>query len=289
MKLTSVEIHPAGSSDFIALSFRNPIPINAGKVQDSYAIKTITGLDADEIVPRYYTTAGNSKFYNMSLEGRVVVLKVGLNPSNALEETYSSLRDRLYKTIATSRTGEVQLQFKNNDLVLAVLSGFIVKMEATLFEKTQEIIITLIPSQPMLEGPEPIPTVAIASGSGGGFVIADNVSTAPHGFSFLINITGAGSRFSFENTGDSSVFFSVSPVGGFLIGDMFHFSNEHGRKILYLVRSSTTIQLMDRVDAGSIWPILFPGENHFTYTGTANPISTDPTTYVSFYPTFWGI
>ncbi len=52
MRVTSVELHPANSSDICVLSFRDPTHANP------YNVKEIIGLDADEIVPRFMVVLG---------------------------------------------------------------------------------------------------------------------------------------------------------------------------------------------------------------------------------------
>lgn len=150
MKLTSIEIHPSGSADVAVLSFRDPA------FRNEFSIKGITGLDADQIVPRAYKGSGNSKFNTMSLEGREVVIRIGLNPRFDSYESFSGLRDKLYRIISSSRTGKVQLIFKEGSDVIAALTGFVSKMEAPLFEKTQEVQITFTPDEPMLRALEPV-------------------------------------------------------------------------------------------------------------------------------------
>lgn len=149
MKVTAVEIHPAGSSEMILLSFRDPGSTNP------YNIIGITGLDADAIVPKYYR-GPSSSFYNMSLVNRDVVMQIGLNPDFTAYKTFSDLRDDLYRLIASSRTGKVSLHFKNRLDTVAVLSGSISKFETPLFEKKQTVTLTMACDDPMLRAPDPV-------------------------------------------------------------------------------------------------------------------------------------
>lgn len=129
MKLTSVEIHPDGSSNVLALSFRDPQALNP------FNVESITGLDPETIIPKYYGGSGTARFYDMAVLKRQPVIVVKLNPDYSNNETPASLRDMIYKCIASSRTGKVQLQFKNGTTVVAVTSGFVSKVEAPQFEK----------------------------------------------------------------------------------------------------------------------------------------------------------
>ncbi len=123
MRVTSVDIYASNSSNFINLSYRDPKAVNP------FQVKTIQGLDADEISPRFYRASGGpqGKYYDLTLSKRDIVVQIALNPSFALGKSYSSLRDELYKLISSSRTGIVQLRFKDGATTVAAVSGFITK------------------------------------------------------------------------------------------------------------------------------------------------------------------
>lgn len=279
MKITSVEFHPAGSSEIAVLSFRDPRRLGR------FNVKGIVGLDADEIIPRYYGVSGasNKKYYTLSLEKREPVFQIELNPSFGTNETYSDLRDILYKMIASSRTGLIDIWFKNGSTVVATLSGFVSKFENSLFEKNPGISITISCSEPMLKAPtrDVIDPLTLNPESSN---IIDTKSTAPHGFIFEIGFVTdlAGLLVAPPDTEWS---FGVNPVGGFLAGDILHFSSELNNKYLFVRRSGSDIYLADVIASGSMWPILFPGDNIFEFS---NPESL-AWEAVSFYPTYWGV
>lgn len=276
MKLTSVEIRPENSSEFVVLSFRDPNSNNR------YNVKSILGLDADDIVPRSYGGSGNFTFYNLILSNRDVVFKIGLNPSFVDRKSYSDLRDDLYRMISASRTGRIQIQFKNGTEIKAVLSGKVSKFNNALFEKTQDVEITVKCDDTLLRAPEPVMLSDLTPEYA---LIRDDDSTAPHGFSFTAGITGAISSLKINDPNDTSWSFEVIPVGGFLVGDELHFSSEYNDKQLYVVRASVNVYLADVIVPGSVWPIIFPGDNLLTFT---HPESLDWDT-LSYYPTYWGV
>lgn len=278
MRITSIEFHPANSSDVAVLSFRDP-----GR-QNPYNVKTIVGLDADEIVSRYYGISGgsNSSFYNLTLEQRNLVFRIELNARYGQDETPSDLRDRLYKMIASSRTGLIEIQFKNGTDVIAVISGFIQKLEAAHFTKTPEVQITIDCSDPLLKAPDPV-NVDVVGLLPSLTVIEDTLSTAPHGFVFSMNFLDAMDSFTITDSSDQT--FEIEPVGGFLLDDVLYFSSEHNNKQVFLVRGVDTFYLADAIVPGSVWPIIFPGENEFV-CATATDLSWDA---ISYYPTYWGI
>lgn len=277
MKLTSVEIHPDGSSQVAVLSFRDP------KAQNPYNVKGITGLDAEEIVPRAYGSSGAVKFYNLALAKRTIVIRIGLNPDFSTG-TYSDLRDALYKMIASSRTGKVQIQFKNDTVAVAAVSGSVAKVEAPQFEKTQEVHITVNCDDPMLKAVDPT-VVPIAGLDPALTVITDDVSTAPHGLTFDVTYTAPTASIQITDPDDPTWVFEVIPGGGFLVGDVLHFSSEFNNKALHLIRGAATVYLADVISPGSVWPIIFPGVNNIALSNAANLGWTD----ISYYQTYWGV
>lgn len=278
MRVTSVELHPAGSSDVAVLSFRDPGRANR------YNCKGISGLDPQDIVARYYSGSGGTAKYNMTMEKRNVGVRIELNPNFSAGETYHSLRDALYRMIASSRTGQLQIQLKDGATALAAVSGFIVKVEAPQFEKTQEVILTLECLDPILRGLAPV-NLDVASLDPASTTITDALSTAPHGFAFQLAFTGAVASLSIDDPGDPSWSFDVTPVGGFLNGDVLHFSSEFNDKTLYVVRGGVTTHLADKIAPGSVWPIVFPGANQLVLTPSANLDWVS----ISYLTAYWGV
>lgn len=279
MKLTSIEIHPQGSPLVFDLSFRDPA------AENPYNVKGIVGLDAESIVPKRYGGSGNTPFYNMTLGGRNVIFRIGLNPNFADNKSYSDLRDDLYRAVASSRTGLVDIQFKNDSTVVAVLSGFILKLEAPNFEKIQEVQLTVVPPEnSMLRAPVAV-DVDISELDPALTTISDPLSTAWHGFDFQVAVVGGLASLHVTNPYDASWGFTVTPLSAFVDGDVIHYSSDPTNKQLYVVRGGTTIYLADAVVPGSIWPIIFPGDNPLAFDNPTNLMWVA----ISHYPTYWGV
>lgn len=278
MKLTSVEIHSENSSDPVILSFRDPT------TDFPYNIKEITGLDADEIIPRYYGPA-STKFYELSLEKRDIVFKIELNPTFSKNETFSDLRDKLYRMISSTRTGKVSVQFMDGSYPVAAISGFISKYETSHFERVQEVQLTVKCDEPMLKAIEPV-TVSVTGLNFTRTIIEDHKSTAPHGFSFEIGVTsGISDVITITDPDDSSWHFTMSLGWGLVAGDKIFFSTDFKDRQLYVVRGTTTYYIGDWIGLGSVWPIIFPGINSFSFTHGAQLAWHD----ISYYPTYWGV
>jgi hypothetical protein len=281
MKITSVELY-SNNKHAASFSFRDPGALNP------YIVQGIFGLDADEIIPKFYSLSpdGLNKYYDLTLRNREIVIRVALNPNTDLKKTYSELRDDLYRAISSSRTGLIQLRFNNNLSTVAAISGRITKFEAPHFNQTPEVQLTVKCSDYFLRALDPVevnyyiletPTT-----------IVDPFSTAPHGFSLNIKFTADTPSFIMRDSDTPSWIFTVTPgvIGantGFKINDELYFSSENDKQI-YIVRASTKIQLVDKVQPGSFWPMMFPGENDFeVVTGTFT------WGYLTYYPTYWGV
>lgn len=285
MRVTSVELRPEGSSDVIELSFRDPRSLNP------YQIKSIAPLDADELTPQFYGTSGDStkRYFQMGQKKREPVALISLNPryGEPDDNSYSELRDRLYRLIQSSRTGVVNIVFLADGVDIASISGTVSKIEAGHFSATPEVQITFSCPNPMLQSPS---RFVLAGGTAGppvtedDITIVDNVSTAAHGFRFEAEFSAPYSSFVMSPPGGSPEWtFDVRPYGGFLAGDVLHFSSEVRNKYLYIRRLGSTIHLGDAIQSSSIWPIFFPGSNsfHTNHTVTWNMID--------HYVTYWGV
>lgn len=279
MKITSIDIQAINSPDAITLSFRDPKSINP------YNIKSILGLDADSIVPQYYGSPGGSTYYSLALDKRVITMQIGLNPSFSNGKSYSQLRDEFYKKIYSSRYGKLKLIFKEGNSAVATISGFISKFEAPLFDQVPQLNLTIECNEPMLKAVEPV-TIYTPDLNPYNTLISDNKSTSPHGFSFKMQISSAVSLPSLTIIDPTDTwFFSMAPTGGFINQDILHFSSDYFKE-LYIERAGVgIIYLADAIVTGSVWPLIFPGDNTFNFTHSENLLWL----YLSYLPTYWGV
>jgi hypothetical protein len=150
MRITKVNLMPDNSSNIIEMSFRD------ARRQNPYHAKAIIGLDADELVSKFYGGI-NSNLFDILLKKREIVVLVELNPHSSPGQTYSSLRDAFFRLIGATRTGKVKFEFADEDGVKATISGFVTKMEAPLFNQVPEIQLTVdCKPDPILRTPDPI-------------------------------------------------------------------------------------------------------------------------------------
>lgn len=283
MKLDNVDLY---SNDRRAakFSFKDP------KASNPYLVQAIDGLDADEIVSKFYGQATNTKtnYYNLSQQKRDIVVKVALSPQFSQNKTYSDLRDDLYRAISSSRSGTIELRFNYGETSVASVWGRVKKVEAPHFDRTATVQITIECFDSMLKSPTRY-EVDMAT-----FVqpyyISDTISTAPHGFVAKILITGDNAALTFREVEINPEWLfriepgSIAGVVGFKQGDVLHLSSETSNRYVYIVRGGVTVHLTDKIQPGSVWPILFPGDNEFHIANQSIQWKS-----ISYYHTYWGV
>jgi len=281
MKITSIELRPSSSAFAAVLSFRDP------RAQNPYNVKGLTGLDADEITARFYSGSGSlsQRFYNLALQKREIAAKIGLNPQFTSNQTYSDLRDDLYRMIASSRTGLVEVVFKNGTEVVASISGFVSKLESDLMAQEPDVTITIQCVTTLLTAPDAT-VVDMDSIDPHAIDIQDLKSTAPHGLTFNVRFVNPQVSFIISDDAVSPTWaFQVNPVGGFLADDILHVSSELNDKQLYLTRGGVRTYLADVLVPGSVWPLMFPNSNPFVMGNVDNLVLVD----AEYYATYWGV
>jgi hypothetical protein len=251
--------------------------------------KGLEGLDAEELISKFYGKGGGARFYDVVMRPREVVLNAVLNPNFKNNETYSDVRDELYRAISASMAGGVTLRFSDRAAAIAQLTGSIVKFEVPHMTQTPEVTITIRCDDPILRAVSPMSWVYGTSEHPGSspILIPDGKSTAPHGFSFQLACHTDTPDFTIA---DQLFFptwtFHVIPDGGFDVGDVLYFSSDYSNRYLYKVNGSTTTHLVDKISPDSVWPIVFPGQNVFHMSNLAR---FDWTGYLQYYPAYWGV
>lgn len=286
MKLTNIALY-SNNVEVANFSFRNPGSVNP------YVAESIVGLDADEIVPKFYgvSAADSQKYHTLSLNKREIKVLVSLRPDYAQNKTHSDLRDDLYKAIASSRTGTIQLRFNNAGTTVAAISGFVTKFESPHFTKTPQVQMTIACDDSMLRALDCI--VVDETYLGVTNTIVDPDSTAPHGFKFNMIVDEIANELLIRDfvVVDVDPKWSFEIIYDFLVDDELFFSSEIGDRYLYIIRGVSTIHLIDKITPGSMWPILFPGANdlQFDLTVTAGGVSGFSWGSMTYYPTYWGV
>lgn len=281
MRVTSVSVI-ANESEAIRFDLRNV------ESKSPYQVRTIIGLDADELIPKFYgfSRDGSKKFFDFSLKPRTIVMRIVLSPRFHLGESYSYIRDNLYRTISATRSGEIELQFHAGASTVARINGFITKFEVPYFSKTPELQLTVRCNDPFFRSINPTIMEASDLGYSNPVVVADSASTAPHGLHMHVTMTAAIPSFTIQDRQtDPEWMFKVLPFGGFQVGDVLHLSSEFTNKQLYYVRGGVTTHLMDKIELTSVWPTVFPGFNEFWFPDMGSFTWGD----LEYITTYWGV
>ncbi len=286
MKLTRITMsfgNSGGSLGSMEFSFRDP------KATKPYVVREIVGLDADAVTPQFAgNSAGGFKQYNMKGESKERVFQLLFNPNWEAGDTYSSLRDELYRAIEAARSPFVIFGFYNGLEYVAGFSGLITKMESTLFEKQPAATMTVRSDDPILRGElvglDLDEVISHPDGGSDRIGFYDTSSTKAHGFTFEATV-GAGIPYLLIEDGifePADWFFQVDYA--FLAGDHIYFSSLEGDRYLYIMRGATRIELMDKVVSGSAWPMFYPKYN-------AIDVKTNTLTWVnvSHQTAYWGV
>lgn len=283
MRVTSVEMYSSAFEEAVTISLLDSEP------DAEYQARTILGLDADELIPRFYgwSLSGASKYYDFTLKPRDIVMRIVLNPRFVLGESYSDVRDNLYRIISSNRAGLVVLHFKSGATLVSRILGSIIKFEAIHFTNLPEVQLTIRCNDPMFKGINPVLFEAADLADINPIRIPDSLSTAPHGFTMQVTFNADVASFTIQDVPTTPEWqFVITPDGGFDTGDVLNFSSEQSNKYLYYVRGgSTVVHLADKIQSGSIWPILFPGQNEFHFVNLASVTLNE----VKYYASYWGV
>src|SRR4249919_1959954 len=113
MRITDVAVYagrPEGAEELFTFSLSKSDPTS------QYMVREMTGMDVEDLVPKFYgfSLKSKNKFYDFVMKPRLVVTRIVLNPRFKLDESYSDVRDNLYRSISAVRTGVVVMHFNSS-------------------------------------------------------------------------------------------------------------------------------------------------------------------------------
>lgn len=280
MRVTDVSIHTE-REEALCFSVRKTSP------SDKFQFKAMVGMDADEVVPKFAGFGQNSgnPLYDATLNKRQIIIRLQINPRWNLNETYSSIRDDLYRAISSSRTGVLSLYLHSGATVVAKLDCKVTKFEVPLTGKIPEVQMTLDSDAYFLRGVSDIALDVSSIGSTPDFKVIDAQSTAPHGLYLKTTFTSAEPSFSIQDAVSPEWSFEIVPNGGFLIGDELEIQSDGRKKYATLTRSAAQSDLASAISTGSLWPVVYPTVNEF-YIPQMASLTVDELKYKTSY---WGI
>lgn len=281
MRVTDIEF-TSDNVDIMSVALRMP------SFDAKFLAKAVIGLDASEIVPKFYGfgLVNKERFYEYTLRPREIVIRIVLNPNYEINEQYSDLRDELYRRISSSRSTSIKMVLKNGASSMAQIFGNIIKFEVPHFSKVPELQLTIRCEDPIFRAITHVEMDHTDLGPRQPFEIVDAISTCPHGVSFDALLMAPKPSFTFQDKEtDPNWKFEVAPNGGFLTGDMLCISSESANKYVYIEREGVKTHIVDFVTPGSLWPVIYPGYNEF-YSNYTGQLEWE---YLKYRPAFWGV
>lgn len=246
--------------------------------ENGYVLKEALGLDPPNLssVVEGFDTYGNPVM-GSTPDKRQIVFKIGLNPR--LGQSYGSLRDALYKYI--NRTVLVDLMA--DSLIVAQASGFIQIVESVHFSNQPDVQMTVECEDGEFVAPLAV-DIPFANLNTLTPIINYEDGTAPTGFELQFTVTANHTGFSITSPGNNYNAFSTTFP--FLTGDVVTISTQQRDKRLTVLRSSVLYDIAGYINAGAVWPKLYPGVNSFTWDFAVAWRTWISATYV---PRYWGV
>lgn len=258
-----------------------------------YIVKDVSGLDISDINPKYYNALGTDKFTLSVPKDRLVGLLLQLNPNHGAGESLSFLREKLYKTINSSKFGMVALYFMNDVNVVATLDGYVEKFDYSIFSKDTTATMTIRCPYPFLVDPTPIDITDNVLFGPPILEYTDLISTAPSGCFLKVKFTSNVTKPVRLNMLDANetMYLPFEINKDFLADDEIIISSLYKQRSVYMVRELVESSLVTFVTPGSFWPMIYPGVNKFSISvnNSETAISTYDVLVFSHKPTFWGL
>lgn len=283
MRVTSLEL-VTNDETFLTTNLQSPSP------SDRFQPKAIYGLDPDELIAKFYGFGGdNTAFYRVGMKTREITMRLVLRPNWELGESYSDLRDDLYRAISRSRDSTIQILLKAGPTIVAETFGYIRRFEVPLFNKDPELQITIECDDPFLRSYTGMEFLNEDFNLSGYISVPDQISTAPHGFEAQFTVIFPLTNFSIQDdaTPNWSFSFTNTDGAGFIADDVIYLNSNSGSLEVKVTRGGVTTALMDSVNTTSVWPIIFPGDNQFYLPAVVS--SALRVDYVRFDSAFWGV
>lgn len=285
MRVTDIAVYagkPEGAEELFSFSLSKSDPTA------QYMVREMTGMDVEELIPKFYgfSLHTKAKFYDFVVKPRTIVTRIVLNPRFNLDESYSDVRDHLYRSISAVRTGVIVMHFNSGGTTVARIFGFITKFEVPYFTPLPEVQLSIRCDDPMFRAINPVVYEPVELNIVNPITLSDNLSTAPHGFQFQVTFKSNATSFTIQDAPINPEWvFRVIPNGGFLTGDVLFFSSDHANKYLYIMRGTVQIFLVDKVQPESIWPVMFPGSTTFYFLD----IAAFDWNHLEYSAAYWGV
>ena len=238
---------------------------NGRSETDLVQIRNIDGLDPVKasVNTSLFGSVDGSAYTGASVGQRNIVLTVHPNP-DWKTWTFESLRRLIYSYFMTKRP--VRLVFISDDMPPVEILGIVESVDNVMFSKDPEFNVSVICPDPYFKSVVPKVITGQSIRSGGAVTVVEYDGSVETGFEVKVSFSsGTAPTVIGIQIGDPKVnFFNVTAtVGSNLYVDM---SSVAMQKYVQNVSigSGVITNLLSKVQEGSKWPLLQPGDNNFS-------------------------
>ena len=256
---------------------------NGRSETDLVQIRNIDGLDPVKasVNTSLFGSVDGSAYTGASVGQRNIVLTVHPNP-DWKTWTFESLRRLIYSYFMTKRP--VRLVFISDDMPPVEILGIVESVDNVMFSKDPEFNVSVICPDPYFKSVVPKVITGQSIRSGGAVTVVEYDGSVETGFEVKVSFSsGTAPTVIGIQIGDPKVnFFNVTAtVGSSLYLDM---SSVAMQKYVQNVSigSGVITNLLSKVQEGSKWPLLQPGDNNFSVITDQGVQDWELTIYVRF-------
>lgn len=237
----------------------NLLTLNLQDWANGYILKNIDGLDPVKatISSSVFAQLDGAQVQGARREPRNIVVEVGLVP-DFVNNSVQSLRQALY-LVAMPKT-MIELNFYNDDVLYATITGMVESVEATPFAKDPSALISIICFDPAFVAPSETTvngnTVSTTTEQTVNY--PGNIET---GYLLTLSVNRSLSDFTIYNRRPSGDVTTIAVTYAMLAGDSVKVSTVSKDKYLTLTRSGSTSSILYSASATSKWAPLYPGDN----------------------------
>lgn len=255
---------------------------NGREETDPLQIRNIDGLGPVKatISTTPYSVFDGSTFTGSSVDTRNIVLTIGFNP-NWADLTFESLRRLVYAYFMPKAA--VNLEFFSDDIPPVGIYGYVESCEPVLFSKDPEIQVSIICPYPHFTAIDP---TIITGNAANQYVPVDFTYDGSVETGFTLKVTqGVGpspTSISIQVEDPTLTYFTL--LATVTANSYLSMSSVPGAKYAQNVSlsSGAITSLISKMQAGSQWPTIKPGPNHFAVV-TDQGLQTWQLTYYEKY------
>lgn len=242
-----------------------PLVDNGRAETDLIQVTNITGLDPVKaaVSTSPFGSVDGSAYTGSSVQSRNIVLTLRPNP-NWDDYTYEALRRLLYSYFMPKRP--TRLIFYSDDLIPVKIDGIVESVEVNLFSKDPELQVSIVCPDPYFIALNPEVITGQSVRPGGVIATIDYDGTVEAGLYVKVtHVSTPAPTYIGIQVGDPAVTYAnvVATVSSSLY---FELSSIPMQKYVQNVDLNTgvIINLLSKIQQGSQWPLLQPGENDFS-------------------------